>query len=91
ASIPQAFTMLNGKIEDSFIQNSKSYIHTLITTAKKTEDKIEVAFLAILSREPTYSEMNLFKELFKNQKNSTTIANDLIWSLVNTNEFIFRR
>ena len=95
ASIPQAFTLLNGKVEDQFILNQNSYIHKLISSVDDSDEKIQVAFLAILNREPKYSEVSLFKELFKSeakfQKHSKTAENDLIWTLINTNEFIFRR
>ena len=89
ASIPQAFTLLNGKVEDQFILNTNSYIHKLLSSVNDSNEKIQVAFLAILSREPKYSEVNLFKALFK--KDSKTAEKDLIWALINTNEFIFRR
>ena len=89
ASIPQAFTLLNGKVEDQFILNTNSYIHKLLSSVKDSDEKIQIAFLAILNREPKYSEVNLFKELFK--KDSKTAEKDLVWSLINTNEFIFRR
>ncbi len=95
ASIPQAFTLLNGKVEDQFILNKNSYIHKLMSSVKDSDEKIKVAFLAILNREPKYSEVSLFKELFKSeakfQKHSQNAEKDLIWALINTNEFIFRR
>lgn len=95
ASIPQAFTLLNGRVEDQFILNKNSYIHKLMSSVEDSDEKITVAFLAILNREPKYSEVSLFKELFKSeakfQKHSQNAEKDLIWALINTNEFIFRR
>ena len=89
SSIPQAFTLMNGKIEDMLILNDNSYLMKNLNSAQKTDEKITIAFNCILSRKPKYSEMALFKDLFS--RDSKSAERDLVWTLLNSNEFIFKR
>jgi hypothetical protein len=87
ASVPQALTLLNGKVEDYITNNSISYINMNLQNAKNNRDKISVAFRSILSREASVEETNMFAARFEEDPEQT--RKDLIWVLINSNEFRF--
>ena len=89
ASIPQALTLLNGKVEDYLINNSYSFIARTLRDAKDVNAKIELAYLSILSRKPTSNEVSMFKQRFA--KDADQAQKDMVWVLVNSNEFLFNR
>ncbi|MCM8540362.1 MAG: DUF1549 and DUF1553 domain-containing protein [Lentisphaeraceae bacterium] len=89
ASIPQALTLLNGKVEDYLINNQYSFVARTLRDAKTTEEKVEAAYLSILSRKPTAYEQSMFKQRFA--KDDAQAQKDIIWVLVNSNEFMFNK
>ena len=89
ASIPQALTLLNGKVEDYLISNSYSFITRTIRDAGSPEKKIEAAYIGILSRKPNAQEISLFKQRFA--QDDEQAQKDIVWVLVNSNEFLFKK
>ena len=89
ASIPQALTLLNGKVEDYLINNSYSFIARTLRDTEDVSKKVELAYLSILSRKPTTKETSMFKQRFA--KDAVQAQKDMIWVLVNSNEFMFNR
>ena len=88
ASVPQALTFMNGKLEDYITNNTYSYINQNMKKAKTFKQKVDVAFLSILSRLPDKAEQEIFIELFEKDAKQTT--KDIVWVLVNSNEFMFK-
>jgi len=89
SSVPQALTLMNGKVEDHLILNKASFINRCLDEAKSNDDKIRAAFLSILCRRPTNSELFMFRDLF--EKDAAQARKDLIWVLVNSHEFMFNK
>jgi thermostable 8-oxoguanine DNA glycosylase len=89
ASVPQALTLLNGKVEDYLIRNPVSMINRSLDVAKTPAEGIRAAFLSILSREPNAQEMAMFTKRF--EKDPTQARQDIVWVLVNSNEFMFNQ
>ena len=54
-----------------------------------SEQKIETAFLGVLARRPTRSEMAVWKADVT--ADGEKVYKDLIWTLANTHEFMFIR
>ena len=88
-SVPQALTLLNGKIEDYLTLNPVSNINRNLNEAKNWSDKITVAYISVLGRKPQASEMSMFSTQFK--RNPEQAQKDLVWILINSNEFMFKR
>ena len=57
--------------------------------AKLPADQIKAAYLGILSREPKPDEMGMWLRLM--HANPRQATQDLIWTLLNTHEFLFIR
>ena len=87
ASIPQILMLLNGFIEDAVIGSEDSAIMKRIAAQRSVGDRIRVVYLSILNREPTKEERDLWRR--DARQHGETIWRDLVWSLLNTHEFMF--
>ena len=86
ASVTQVLNMLNGYVETSLLKKKDATIIKNVDEGKTVESKISNAFLAILNREPSSIELRIFKDGIRSSEDPTK---DLIWSLVNSHEFLF--
>jgi len=85
ASVPQALAMMNGSLLPQ-ITNSYSQLMLTVKKAQYPDDKVEAAYMTILSRKPTTSEKQVW---LKAQDSGLTSMEDLVFSLLNTQQFIF--
>lgn len=85
ASVPQALAMMNGELLPQ-ITNNFSQLMLTISKAQYPDDKIEAAYMTLLSRKPTTREKQAWMSA---QDQGLTDMNDLIFSLLNTQQFIF--
>ncbi|MEO6740736.1 MAG: hypothetical protein ABIP20_10815, partial [Chthoniobacteraceae bacterium] len=87
ASIPQALALMNGElISPKGLLSPFSPLMHFIGDAKTPADKVDAAFLALLSRKPTPQEKAVWT---KASGNGVTSTDDLIYALLNTKQFIF--
>jgi hypothetical protein len=70
------------------IDNKKSVTLNKIAEGTSIEDKINLSFLAILQRKPNASELKDFKEMI-NQLKVDDFHKDIVWTLLNSHEFMF--
>jgi hypothetical protein len=85
-SVPQVLQMFNGNITH-MILDQRSLMYKTVTEAEKPEERINIIFMTILSRRPTEDERKIALEEIKTH-NAGGYGN-VIWSLVNTREFLF--
>jgi len=79
--IPQILFLMNGDLEHEITTQPKAFIHRKLDSVSDPAKRMEIIWKAILSRLPKESE----KPLFSNDQD------DLIWALLNSNEFKFVR
>ncbi len=77
--IPQILYFMNGHLEQEITTQPKAYLHRKLEDITDPTQRMETIWKAILSRLPKESE----KALFSNDQD------DLIWALLNSNEFRF--
>ena len=85
ASVPQALAMMNG----SLLPQIASQYSQLMLTVKKApypDDKVDAIYMTLLSRKPTAGEKAVW---LKAQDSGLTSMEDLVFSLLNTQQFIF--
>lgn len=85
-SVPQVLQMFNGPITH-MILHPKSLMYTNVAAEKTPEDSLNVIFTSILSRYPTDEERKIAMDEIKT--NGPAGVGNVIWSLVNTREFLF--
>ena len=87
--------MMNGYVEEKIARDPSSVLMQTALTAKSAQECTESIFLSMLNREPTPKEAAEWKDDFKqaarqnDQAKIKEVYTDLIWTLANSNEFIF--
>lgn len=85
ASVPQALAMMNSQLLPQ-IMDQYSQLMLTVNKAPYPDDKVEAVYLTLLSRLPTDRERELWD---KAQEKGLTSMEDLIYALINTQQFIF--
>jgi hypothetical protein len=79
--IPQILYLMNGHLEGHVIRDPKAYLNQKIRHEKDRAKRMEMIWKAVLGRLPKPSERALFKHK----------QADVMWALLNSNEFKFVR
>ena len=88
-SVTQVLSMMNGYLEKKLIRNPNTVLAKNTVWQTNHGDKIKAIYLTILTRLPTPTEKNTWLAEVKQTKSG--ITKDLIWMLVNSNEFLFNK
>ncbi len=86
ASVPQALNLLNGPIVDALTNRYAAFGHRL-HRAGDVEQKSRMIFQAMLTREPTAEELSIVAAEVE-QLGDEAYAG-VVWSLLNTQQFLF--
>lgn len=86
ASVPQALNLLNGTISEA-LTNRFAVFGSRLHEAGDAEQKTKMIFQAMLSRQPSDFEMELAREEIT--KSGDAAYESLVWSLLNTQQFLF--
>lgn len=85
-SVPQILQMFNGPITHMLLEPKSLMFHN-VTSEKTMDERINVIFLSILGRMPDPAERKAAQAEIQAQQNAG--YGNVIWSLVNTREFLF--
>jgi len=85
ASVPQTLVMMNSQLLPQILDQYSQLMLT-INKAPYPDDKVEAAYLTLLSRKPTDKEKRLWLEA---QDKGLSTMEDLIYAIINTQQFIF--
>ena len=84
--MPQVLSLMNGFVED-YVLAPASVVMSEVNGAVGVNGKIKAAYMAVLNRKPSGSELALWRnDLSRDVAQGTR---DLVWTLVNTHEFRF--
>jgi len=96
-TVPQVLSMMNGMLEKSVCRDKHSLLMQHVLQTESSQECIETVFLSMLNREPSRKEVNAWRSdfdtaaKFKNQAKMQETFADLIWTIANSNEFIFQK
>lgn len=85
ASVPQALAMMNGQLMPQILSRYSQLMLT-VGKAQYPDDKIEAIYKAVLSRKPSAREKEVW---LKAQDEGLNTFEDLVYALLNTQQFIF--
>lgn len=90
-TIPQALFLLNGKLTNEAVQPSHANtIEKIVSQGNvDTAGKIDQLFLNTLSRHATKAEMDSLLQYVKEKGGKVASYEDILWTLLNSNEFLF--
>ena len=88
-AVTQVLRLMNGFVDNTIGKDANSVLTRNVLFADNEKEAIEAVYLTMLSRKPTKSEIRIWLKDFRNDSKST--YTDLVWTLINSNEFIFVR
>jgi hypothetical protein len=90
--VPQALFLMNSPQIHSLIQASgRSRLNQVLTKFSDDEDAISELYLLVLSREPSDREIAISRKYIAQVNNRSEAFEDLLWSLLNSSEFLSKR
>jgi len=87
-SVPQVLFMYNGPVTHMLLAEG-STIYNNIVKKKNVSDAVKVVFLSILNREPDAEELATAISQVRGEQVAAVAFGNVVWSLVNTREFMF--
>ena len=91
-NVPQALFMMNSpQINGQIRANFGTRLAQLVRKYRDDQDAISELYLMVLSREPSVKEMAICREYIDEVGNRNEAYEDLMWSLVNSSEFLSKR
>ena len=87
ASVPQALALMNSELLPQIVDRYSQLMLT-VGRARSADERINAAYMAVLSRKPTAREKDLCLQA---QDNGLSTVEDLIYALINTRQFIFNQ
>jgi hypothetical protein len=90
-SIPQALVMMNAPIVNGALRGSgNTMLARLLAQIKDDKALVQELYLKTLAREPSQSELTTCLLYVKQVGNRAEAFEDVLWSLVNSTEFLHR-
>jgi hypothetical protein len=89
SSVPQTLSLLNGFVDKTLLPNAKAAIRQAAAAAASPGDKARAIFRGMLSRDPSARERGIWEPDLASRGDAA--VKDLMWTLVNTHEFMFIR
>jgi hypothetical protein len=90
-NLAQALHTLNSDAIVNKIANPKGRVAKLLAAKKAHADIVTELYLATLSRRPSDAEQKVCKELLAEAPDAKTFYEDLLWTLINSKQFLFVR
>lgn len=90
-TLAQTFEMVSGELISHLMARSGNRIDQCIREKLSDEAAVEQFYLAALSRLPTAEELKAATNHIAGQKQRRSGLEDVVWALVNSNEFLLRR
>ena len=90
-NLAQALHTLNGDILATKLTDKNGQIAKLMATKPTLDDIVRQLYMTALCRPPSDQELQACKELRAEFENDQEFAEDLLWSLINSKQFLFVR
>ena len=91
-NVPQALFMMNSsQLEQNIRGTGNTRLATLLRNFDDDGDALHELYLMVLSREPTEKELKINQEFIAEVGNRTESFEDIMWSLLNSTEFLSKR
>ncbi|HEX3869196.1 MAG TPA: DUF1549 and DUF1553 domain-containing protein [Pirellulales bacterium] len=88
-TIPQTLMMMNGSIIDSTISVDKGSMLRRLANGSSQNDAIDFLYMTTLARKPANADTAMAHSLVGSRTSPLSGYQDLLWALLNSNEFIF--
>jgi hypothetical protein len=91
-SIPQALAMMNGNLVNGALSaNRFTWLGRMLAKTSNDDDAITDVYLKAFARAPSERELATCREYLKEVNNRSLAYEDILWSLLNSAEFLHRK
>ena len=90
-TVGQAFQLISGPVIQDLLTQSGNRLKGWIESGKPAGEVVGEMFWTVLSRAPSDAELAGGVKHFENAADKRAAAEDLMWALFNSKEFLFRR
>ena len=90
ASLGQALQLLNGKFLHEMLADKQNHIHQGLANGTAPLELIKSAYQRALCRQPSSEEITVIQRYLAAEDNKSLALEDVFWSLLNRNEFLFQ-
>jgi hypothetical protein len=90
-SVPQALVLMNSPIINGAISSRSGVLASLLARIPQDDDLTMELYLRTLGREPNAAELAACRELVKEVADRGEAYEDILWSLINSTEFLHRK
>jgi len=87
----QAFQMISGPTVTELLAEKQNRISRLLAEGKSNREMLDDLFCTALTRAPTARELADLLPALNSAKDKRAELEDLLWALLNSKEFVFRR
>jgi hypothetical protein len=88
-NLAQALHTLNGDVVSTKVAAPRGRVARLLAARRPHEAVVEELYLATLSRRPMPAEQDACRRLLAQAPDAKTFYEDLLWSLINSEQFLF--
>ncbi|MDR3636842.1 MAG: DUF1549 domain-containing protein [Isosphaeraceae bacterium] len=91
-TIPQALYLMNGaQINSAMKANPNTVLGQILMSTPDNRRALDMLYLRVLARDPTQKELKVLTGYIQKVGSRTEAFEDILWSLINSTEFITRR
>jgi len=87
----QAFQMISGPTVNELLGEKENRVRRLLAVGKSNREIVEELFLTALTRAPTQEELDNLLPGLDATKDRRADLEDILWGLLNSKDFLFRR
>ncbi len=89
-TMSQAFQLMNGPLLNEMLANKENFVGQLLASESTPGEKITALYWRTLSRAPSEAELTGLTAHLTKQSDPRAALEDILWSLLNSKEFLFR-
>lgn len=90
-SLGQSFVMISGPLVDDLLTHPQNRLTRLLDAKQSDSATIEELYWTALTRAPSDREREFAQLLLRKTNNRRAALEDIVWGLINSKEFLFRR
>jgi len=90
-TLTQAFQRISGPFLQQLLTRSDNRLTTLLASKRSNREVVESLYWSTLSREPNAMELSAHVAYLDEGEDRRAALEDVLWSLVNSKEFVLRR
>src|SRR5262249_24705230 len=91
-TIPQALVMMNSALVHTYTSaNGKTILAEMLEKGKADDEIVTALYGKVLARKPSSEELATCQRYIKKTDNRKEALEDILWSLVNSTEFLIKK